>query len=284
MLSDSRAVLRIVLTVALAIGARSVPGQTGTAHEPSANNTTAVAQLPSFEVATIKPAMSGIAGFVTSPGGRMKCGVCTLDMLMMFAFDVQIYQIADEPDWGHHDRFAIEAVPPDGSETSKLNPAHPTPLLTDEQRAMIQSLLIDRFHLKFHRESRTGPVYVLARGSGPLKLNLPAHTDDRPWAGGLRGGGFDGNGIRGENVSMPELAKRLSGVLQRPVEDETGISGSFDFQYEYAKYDPNAPYPEYQDIVAAILTSVEGVGLKLNSAKGPVETIVIDHVERPTPN
>jgi uncharacterized protein (TIGR03435 family) len=284
MFSDLRIAVRLACIIALATGAAGALGQEGTAPGTSATNSAAVPQLPSFEVATIKPAMSGIAGFVTSPGGRMKCSVCTLDMLMMFAFDVQIYQIAGEPDWGHHDRFAIDAVPPDGSETSKLNPAHPTPLLTDEQRAMIQSLLIDRFHLKFHRENRTGAVYVLARGSGPLKLNPPAHTDDRPWAGGLRGGGFDDNGIRGENVSIPELAKRLSGILQRPVEDETGITGSFDFQYEYAKYDPNAPYPEYQDVVAAILTSVEGIGLKLNSAKGPVETIVIDHIEQPSPN
>ena len=74
---------------------------------------------------------------------------------------------------------------------------------------------------------------------------------------------------------------RLSSILQRPVLDETGLSGSFDFKSALLDNDPKE---EYQEIVASILTSVEGIGLKLNSAKGPVETIVIDHIEQPSPN
>jgi len=77
---------------------------------------------------------------------------------------------------------------------------------------------------------------------------------------------------------MPQLAARLSGYLDRPVLDQTGLNGSYDFKYEYAT-DDAAP-----DVVSCIFASVQGIGLKLRSAKGPVQSIVIDHVERPSEN
>jgi len=274
MLSDSQIVMRFVFMVALAIGAANALGQEGKELGTSATNTAAVAQLPSFEVATIKPAMGGVAGFVTSSGGRMKCAFCNLDMLLVFAFDVQPYQIAGAPDWGHHsDGYSIEAIPPDSSELRKLTLTSPTRALTSEQREMLQSLLMERFGLKFHRESKIGAVYVLTRGSGELKLHAPKDSSPGVW--------LASDGLVGQNASMLLLAVRLSGMLQRPVLDETGLSGLFDFKSALLGEDPKA---EYQDIVSSILTSVEGLGLKLNSAKGPVETIVIDHVEQPTPN
>jgi uncharacterized protein (TIGR03435 family) len=275
MFSVLRIVVRLVCAIVLAMGASGALGQVGAASGTSAPNATTGAALPSFEVATIKPTISGIIGFVTSRGGRMKCGVCTLDMLIVSAFNVQVYQIAGEPDWGHHERFAIDAIPPDGSETSKLSPSHPTPLLTDEQRAMIQSLLIERFQLRFHRESKIGSVYVLEKGSGDLKLHDPKDNSSSPVVG------LASDGLVGQNASMPLLAVQLSSILQRPVLDETGLSGSFDFKCALLDVDQKA---EYQDIVASILTCVQGIGLKLKSAKGPVETIVIDHVEQPSPN
>jgi uncharacterized protein (TIGR03435 family) len=89
------------------------------------------------------------------------------------------------------------------------------------------------------------------------------------------------DGLVGQNASMTLLAVRLNSILQQPVLDETGLSGSFDFKSALLGNDPNAGY---QDIVASILTSVQDMGLKLKSAKGPVETIVIDHIEQPSPN
>jgi len=140
---------------------------------------------------------------------------------------------------------------------------------------MLQSLLMERFQLKFHRESKIGAVYVLARGSGELKLQAPKDKDASPGVWMAR------DGLVGQNASMSLLAVRLGGNLQRPVLDETGLSGSFDFKSALLGDDPKA---EYQDLVASILTSVQEMGLKLRSSKGPVETIVIDHIERPSPN
>ncbi|MGB0082700.1 MAG: TIGR03435 family protein [Terracidiphilus sp.] len=275
MFSDLRIMARFVCMVALAMGAAGALGQASTAPGPSATNTAAVSQPPSFEVATIKPAPGGIAGFVTSPGGRMKCGFCNLDMLLNFAFDVQPYQIVGEPDWGHHQGYSIDALPPDSSESRNLKLTSPTHALTTEQREMLQSLLMERFQLKFHRESKIGSVYILTKGRGDLKLHDPKDKGSSP------GVWMASDGLVGQNASMPLLAMRLSSILQRPVLDETGLSGSFDFKSALLDNDPKE---EYQEIVASILTSVEGIGLKLNSAKGPVETIVIDHIEQPSPN
>ena len=275
MLSDSRRGMRFACIVAVAMGAAGALGQAGGAPGPSATNTAAVSQLPSFEAATIKPALGGIAGFATSSGGRMKCAFCNLDMLLIFAFDVQPYQIVGAPDWGHHEGYNIVAIPPDSSELRNLKLSSPTNALTSEQREMIQSLLIERFQLKFHRDSKIGAVYVLTRGSGELKLHDPKDKGSSP------GVWMASDGLVGQNASMPLLAVHLSSILQRPVLDETGLSGSFDFKSAFLGVDPKA---EYQDIVASILTSVQELGLKLKSAKGPVETIVIDHIERPSPN
>ena len=77
---------------------------------------------------------------------------------------------------------------------------------------------------------------------------------------------------------MPDLAWRLSRYVQRPVLDKTGLSGSFDFLVPYPSEDPRP------DVISMILTTVQGLGLKLESSRGPVETIVIDHAEKPSSN
>lgn len=198
----------------------------------------------------------------------------------MFAFDVQPFQIAGGPAWMHTDRYDIVAKPPASSESSRLNPPSTRSPLSEEQRQMLQSLLIDRFQLKFHREDRTGSVFVLAKGRGELKLQPPKDEHEFSWAGSNAGGAINGDGLAGKNISMPQFAVRLSRYLQRPVLDKTGLKGSFDFKYENVNDDPGT----MQDVVTSILTSVVGLGLKLESAKGPVDTIVVDHVEKPSEN
>lgn len=89
---------------------------------------------------------------------------------------------------------------------------------------------------------------------------------------------INGAGIAGENCSMPILAKRLSRYVVRVVLDRTGIEGSFDFRFDYAAGD------EKPDVNSTIFTSLQGLGLKLESARGEFETIVITSVERPSEN
>jgi uncharacterized protein (TIGR03435 family) len=245
----------------------------------------ALAQTPSintgFEVATVKPSKTepGRAlGLFTYPGGKIIASACTLKYLMMEAFDVRAFQVEGGPAWINDERYDIIALPPASSKSGKSMPPYPKAPPNPEQREMLQMLLVDRFQLKFHRVNKEGPVYVLVRGNVALKLQDPKNKDEFPWAGGLGGGGINGDGLAGQNISMPQLAARLSGYLHRPVVDQTGLKGSYDFKYEYSTDESTF------DVVSCIFASVQGIGLKLKAAKGPVETIIIDHVERPSEN
>ena len=143
---------------------------------------------------------------------------------------------------------------------------------------MLQSLLVERLQLKYHRETREGPVYLLVKGNKALKLVDSKDKNVYPWAGGIRGGMIMGDGLAGINESMEDLAKRLSPYLGRPVLDRTGLSGSFDFRSEYSS-DNVRP-----DVITMILASVQDIGLKLEASKGPVDGIVIEHAEKPSAN
>lgn len=175
-------------------------------------------------------------------------------------------------------RYEIEALPPSTSKSSKANPLTHNAPLNEEQREMLQALLIDRFQLQFHRETRPGPVHLLTLGKGPLKLTEVKNEGDFEWVGSVRGTGLNGDGMAGKNISMPVLAQRLSAYLQKPVFDQTGLKGFYDFRIEYAS-DEARP-----DIISCILTSLQGIGLKLKPSEGPVETIVIDRAEKPSAN
>ena len=143
---------------------------------------------------------------------------------------------------------------------------------------MLQSVLVERFQLRYHRETREGPVYFLVKGNKALKLVDSKDKNAYPWAGGIRGGMIVGDGLAGINESMEDLAKRLSRYLGGPVLDRTGLSGSFDFRSEYSSDD------ELPDVITMILASVRDIGLKLEASKGPVDGIVIEHAEKPSAN
>jgi uncharacterized protein (TIGR03435 family) len=196
----------------------------------------------------------------------------------MEAFDVQPYQIVGGPGWIKDDRFDLEARPPAGSRASHANPPLAKLPMIDEQREMLQALLADRFQLKYHREEREGTVYFLVKTNKKLKLEPAKDKEAFPWAGAPQGGGFGSNGVAGTNITMPQLAARLSQVLEHPVIDKTALDGPFDFKYVYAADDVN------QDRATAILMSIQGLGLKLESGKGPVKAIVIEHAEKPSEN
>ena len=202
--------------------------------------------------------------------------LCTI--LIQVAFDIQPFQMSGGPGWTQSDRFDIDAKPSASSKSSRSMPPYRKAPPNEEQRQMLQSLLVERFHLKYHRETRDAPVYLLTKGGKALNMEDSKDKDAYPWAGGLGGGGIMGDGLVGTNESMQDLARRLSPYLGRMVLDRTGISGSFDFRFEYQSGD------ERPDVVTAILASVQGIGLKLQPSTGPVDTIVIEYAEKPSAN
>ncbi len=236
--------------------------------------------LPSFEVATVKPTdpKGRIIGFFTYPGGRIRAAHWSVFALIIDAFEIKPFQIAGGPRWITDEGFDIEAKPPASSESSKASPSSPDAPPNEEQRRMLQSLLADRFQLRFHWETKEGTVYLLQRGKGELKLREPKDPNAYHWAGGNRPGTFTGDGLAGINISMSELADRLSVWLGSPVQDRTGLNGSYDFKYACP---PEECSPDRN---FELTDSLRALGLRLEASRGPISTLVIDHVERPSPD
>jgi uncharacterized protein (TIGR03435 family) len=239
------------------------------------------ASLPQFDAASVRPSDGNeLNGYRIYPGGRVIGKGCRLQYLLMLAFNVERFQIAGEPGWADlvtGEGFDIQAVPPADSASTHLNPAFSKDLPNDEERRMLLALLVDRFQLRYHIESREGQVYRLERGKNDLKLLPPKDKTGYPWAGPIAGGWVRG-GMQGQNISMAQLAEYLRRRTERPVMDQTGLQGSFDFEYR------NNDEQNDADITGFLITAMKAIGLELKSSKGRIETIVIDHVEKPSPN
>ena len=228
-----------------------------------------------------------------------------LRVLMEAAYQVQPFQIQGGPEWVQWEGYAVDAK-------ASGNPEHAQMML------MLQSLLADRFQLHIHRVSREMPVYALVPARGGLKLSPPQNgscVEETPGQGSLadpgarmqppipgptlapRCGGLDvmldagGARMRGGKVPMAEFVRVLSLNLGRTVKDQTGFSGVFDIKLDFLPDDttPGLPPPPPGAIPAgtaspSIFSAVQQIGLRLESTKGSVEVLVIDHVERPSAN
>jgi uncharacterized protein (TIGR03435 family) len=223
-----------------------------------------------FEVASVKLTPTENAGnFQPSitlfpPGGSFRKTNTTLKMLVQLAYSVQEYQVSGGPSWVNFDRYDVEAK----SERSANR---------DEVLRMIQTLLADRFQLKLHRETNEGPIYELALGRNGSKLSSVPDSSSAD----VRIGRYTGR------RSMAQLAQYLGSIVGRPVVDRTGLTGIFDIRLEFTPelvpIGPNGPIvdPNGPSIFTALQ---EQLGLRLESGKGPVETVVIEGAEKPQPN
>lgn len=230
-----------------------------------------LAQCPAapggFEVASIRPHLYGAADFRVGPGGRLTMTTLTLKFAISRAYEVERYRIVGGPAWLETDSYNILAE-------SECNPNQ------REVMAMLQALLADRCQLKVHREIRQAPVFRLVVTKKGPKLKRSTATQSwirlyRNTPPNLPGVSYT---IRAQRATVAEFIKEhLSPELGCPVSDETGLKGEYDFQVDYAvNDDPSGP---------PLSTAIQAqLGLKLIAAKGPVEMLVIDHIEKPTPN
>ncbi len=252
---------------------------------------TALAQStppPAFEVASVRPCSVQDQGklpigLFTYPGGRISATNYTLKQLIHDAYDLEMYRILSGPSWSDSDRFNVEAKPPETSAASKWVPANFKSAPNPEMRQMLQTLLADRFQLKVHRESKPESVYVLVTAKGGPKLSEPKDSTRQPFVSFGRTGPVTADAIsstlRGQNATIDQLTERLAQVLRRPVENQTGIKGNFDFLIEYAAVDAQS------EAAPALVRAIQDqVGLKLETRPGSVEVLVIDHAEKPTAN
>jgi uncharacterized protein (TIGR03435 family) len=243
------------------------------------------APRPEFEVASIRlrTEVSNRFGFGPLPGGRLSVTNNALRNVIDNAYDIQAFQLSGGPDWINTDRYDIEAK-------AAGNPSWP------EMKPMLRSLLEDRFKLKVHRETKELPIYVLGVAKGGLKLHLltnencipPDRGNPTPPPANYCGNNLSrGNGWTANNIGMSEAAGLLTAVLRRQVIDKTGITGTFDVHLEWAPENLERPTDNAANdgTLPSIFTALqEELGLKLDSSKGPVEVLVIDHIERPDAN
>lgn len=229
-----------------------------------------------FEVASVKPAPPGDGGPVRSvllflPDGRFRNTNTTLKSLIQTAYSVQDFQVDGATGWMDSDRYDVE-----GKAEGSSNPSRADVLL------MLQSLLAERFKLKLSRETKENTQYALVVAKGGPKIKLAADP-----AGGARGGA---NGLLVGKRTMPQLATMLSGIVRRPVIDQTGLQGVYEFTLEWLPEvgqtgpDTNAPPPANPNAPSLFTALQEQMGLRLESIKGQVEVLVIEHAERPSAN
>jgi len=193
-----------------------------------------------------------------------------MEKLLLFGYGVHPKQIVDGPDWLRTERFDIKGVPD----------AEGQPNLKQMQE-MVQKLLADRFGLKFHREQRELAVYAVTVTKGGPKLTKNTSDPD-----GLpnQNGGQHGTQRTDKftNVSMADLALILTFFLDRPVVDQTGITGRWDFTLLWT---PDESKGSDANAAPGIFTAMqEELGLKLEAVKAPAEVMVVDRVERPSAN
>jgi bla regulator protein blaR1 len=231
-----------------------------------------------FEVATVKPSnpSSGNGTLVdVTPGGRFHAVNATVKDLIETAFDVRSFQIAGGPKWDDAAKYDVEAIP------GTLPPAAEdrTKVWTDA-RFELQALLKDRFQLQLHRAMRTGPVYSLVIAKGGVRLLATQNPQ--------QGINSSQGTMLGEAASMTQLAYKLSRLLQRPVVNNTRLEGNYDFKLEWQP-DSDASLADSQraanDLGPSLFSALqEQLGLRLVATRGPVDFLVIDHVNRPSAN
>jgi bla regulator protein BlaR1 len=257
-----------------------------------------------YEVASIRPDKSGDPRFQIMSMSNGFTANTTLQALIRLAYGVEDNQISGAPKWVDSDKYEVEAKM-DGATAAELDK------LGDDQSEparlrMLQALLEDRFKLMLHRETKELPVYSLVVAkNGPKLQAKPGEPDGdgrtgpdgRPAVGGhfMRMGRGQ---LNGHSIGMKEIVRSLSQQLGRTVVDRTGLTGNYDFSLQWtpdegqpsAFKEPvggqgpgNAPPPDSSGL--SIFTAIqEQLGLKLESQKGPVEILVIDHAEKPSAN
>lgn len=221
----------------------------------------------SFEVASIKPHNpEDRSGGWSYEGGRQTIVGTTALILITSTFGLHDYETSSVPAWVSSDRLDVVTTF-QGKPTS------------DQLDAMMLSLLEERFALKAHLETREVPMYrlVLARADGRLGGQLvkaascEAPDRARPCTMSVSGGNLLMSG-----KSIRYFANYLESLVQRRIDDQTGLTGDFDLTLTWSRGANNTEHPE-------IFTALqEQLGLRLESARGPGKMLVIDHIERPT--
>jgi bla regulator protein blaR1 len=264
-----------------------------------------------YDVASIKRAipprgnLPGRIGTSDTPDG-LTARFVTINQLIQRAYAAESYQISGAPDWLNSERYDIDAKF-DSSTADELQKLNPDDRILARQH-MLQTILAERFNLTIHRENKELQTYsLIVAKNGPKlqEVKLEDADPSKPKAGPAPGTaqmtvGSAGGQMRSFASSLTSLTRMLTNYLHRPVIDKTGLAGIYDFTLRWTPDENQSqgssgaqgPAGSANGLPssdptggASLFTAIqEQLGLKLESAKGPIELIVIDHVEGPSGN
>jgi len=267
-----------------------------------------VSPVPSavFEAASIKPQAPSSDGSIRTmvrypTNGRLTAAGATLKTLICVAYGISDFQVLGGSDWIDNDRYDVEATPGPALEEQlqKMKSDDSTAI----KHQMLQALLADRFKLTLHHDTKQLPIYALVVAKGGLKLHEskpddanpdPANESLHPTRKGMVRMSFQSTAFEmtATGMSMDGLARQLASQLHSTVQNETGIKGIYDFTLHFTPDD--APMDATGGGANASLADNSGtsifaavqdqLGLKLESKKGPVDVVVVDHVDKPSDN
>ena len=235
---------------------------------------------PVFEVVSIKPSNPDAQGKLFTVRGRQVMTVnTTVNDLITFAFGLHARQIASAPAWLETEKYDVTGQPDVEGVPNQV-----------QLRQLVERLLADRFKLTFHRDKKELSVYALVVGAkGPTLTKSAANPN------GLPSLLFRGLGVLPvSNASMADLATVMQqAVLDRPVVNQTGLTGRYDFTLTWTpdetqflsmgvRIPPRAPDAAGPPGLFSAIQ--EQLGLKFESTKAPVDVIIVDTIERPSPN
>lgn len=235
---------------------------------------------PTFDVVTIKPSKPDQPGKVFTMRGRQIITVNTsLSDLVKFAYDLNDKQIISNTPWLDTDKFDISGTPD----------VPGIPNLT-QFKSLIRKLLAERFRLAFHREKKELSAYVLTVGKTGSKIKKSESDPNGPPGVGFRALGK----MAVINATIEDFANVMQGtVLDRPVVDQTGLQGKFDFTLDWTPDESQfggagahlPPPSDKADAPPGLFTALpEQTGLRLEPTKALVSVLVVDHVEKPSEN
>ena len=233
---------------------------------------------PSFEVVSIKERVPGDRNFrvgISVSPGRVTDQCANLEALISFAYNLgALPQLLDLPDWGD--------AAPGGRNNYDFEATMPANTTNEEARQMMQSLLADRFKLAVHWEEKDMPVFAIVVAKGGFKGKPYDPKTDPPLYGNSLGPCPEEDRACHELPvagTVSNLANLLSPIANRPVLDKTGLQGSYKL---FLKWAGDTSFGSPLPSLATALR--ETLGLELKPDNGEINVLVIDHVEKPTPN
>jgi uncharacterized protein (TIGR03435 family) len=256
-----------------------------------ANDLPIHAQSPpfdAFEVARIKPtdpnAVNAGRFIRMESAHRFQVKSYTVNGLIAAAYNLNPRAISGGAPWTQSDRYEIIAQTP-----GDLRPTF------DDQMTMLRRLLTDRFSLALHREKKEFSIYELTVSKGGPKLRASSAPPDEPnnltsTVFPAASGGIDHVFLPARNVTVAQFAGILQrAILDKPVVDSTGLTGRYDFDLEWtpdeSQFGGQLPVGPPDSAKPSLFAAMQQqLGLRLEATRGPIETLVIDRVERPSDN